>query len=88
MIVSAYATRLGLTMATVPSDRGTALEAVIEAPKDKVATEHALHFNCCRAETIDAGGGAWPSTAAGSRSYRTPNLAAASWQRPSRRPPG
>lgn len=64
MMVSAYATRLRLTLATVPADRGTELEAAIEALglialKGKVVTGDALHCNRRTVEAINAGGGDW-----------------------------
>ncbi|SEN91370.1 hypothetical protein SAMN04488003_1692 [Loktanella fryxellensis] len=50
MMVSAYASRLRLTLATVTADRGTELDAAIEALglialKGKVVTGDALHCN-------------------------------------------
>lgn len=64
MMVSAYAARLRLTLATVPADRGQELEAAIEALglidlKGKVVTGDALHCNRRTVEAINAGGGDW-----------------------------
>ena len=64
MMVSAYATRLRLTLATVPADRGTELEAAIEALglialRGKVVTGDALHCNRRTVEAINARGGDW-----------------------------
>jgi len=64
MMVSAYAARLRLTLATVPADRGTELNAAIEALglialKDKVVTGDALHCNRRTVAAINAGGGDW-----------------------------
>jgi predicted transposase YbfD/YdcC len=64
MIVSAYAARLRLTLASVPADRGAELEAAIEALglialKGKVVTADALHCNRRTVAAINAGGGAW-----------------------------
>ena len=64
MMVSAYAARLRLTLATVPADRGAELEAAIEALglislRGKVVTGDALHCNRRTVETINARGGDW-----------------------------
>ena len=64
MMVSAYAARLRLALATVPADRGTELDAAIEAPglialKGKVVTGDALHCNRRTVAAINAGGGDW-----------------------------
>ena len=64
MMVSAYAARLRLTLATVPADRGTELEAAIEALglialRGKVVTGDALHCNRRTVAAINAGGGDW-----------------------------
>lgn len=64
MMVSAYAARLRLTLATVPADRGTELDAAIEALglialRGKVVTGDALHCNRRTAAAINAGGGDW-----------------------------
>ena len=64
MMVSAYAARRRLTGASVPADRGTALEAAIEALglialKGKVVTADALHCNRRTVAAINAGGGDW-----------------------------
>lgn len=64
MMVSAYAARLRLTLATVPADRGTELDAAIEALglialKGKVVTGDALHCNRRTVAAINAGGGDW-----------------------------
>lgn len=64
MMVSAYAARLRLTLASVPADRGSELEAAIEALglialKGKVVTADALHCNRRTVEAINAGGGDW-----------------------------
>ena len=64
MMVSAYATRLRLTLASVPADRGSELEAAIEALglialKGKVVTADALHCNRRTVAAINAGGGDW-----------------------------
>ena len=50
MMVSAYASRLRLTLASVPADRGAELDAVLKALglialKGKVVTADALHCN-------------------------------------------
>jgi predicted transposase YbfD/YdcC len=64
MMVSAYAARLRLTLASVPADRGTELEAAIEALglialRGKVVTGDALHCNRRTVAAINAGGGDW-----------------------------
>ena len=64
MMVSAYASRLRLTLASVPADHGTELEAAIEALglialKGKVVTGDALHCNRRTVAAINAQGGDW-----------------------------
>ena len=64
MMVSAYAARLRLTLATVPADRGSELDAAIEALglialRGKVITGDALHCNRRTVAAINAGGGDW-----------------------------
>jgi predicted transposase YbfD/YdcC len=64
MMVSAYVSRLRLTLATVIADRGTELDAPIEALglialKGKVVTGDALHCNRSTVAAIDTGGGDW-----------------------------
>lgn len=64
MMVSAYAARLRLTLATVPADRDTELHAAIEALelielRGKVVTGDALHCNRRTVAAINAGGGDW-----------------------------
>jgi len=64
MMVSAYAARLRLTLATVSADRGTELNAAIEvlgliALRGKVVTGDALHCNRRTVAAINAGGGDW-----------------------------
>lgn len=64
MMVSAYASRLRLTLATVTADRGTELDPAIEALelialKGKVVTGDALHCNRRTVAAINAGGGNW-----------------------------
>jgi predicted transposase YbfD/YdcC len=64
MMVSAYASRLRLTLATVPADRGAELDAAIEALglialKGKVVTGDALHCNRRTVAAINAQGGDW-----------------------------
>jgi predicted transposase YbfD/YdcC len=64
MMVSAYASRLRLTLATVPADRGTEINAAIEALglialRGKVVTGDALHCNRRTVAAINAGGGDW-----------------------------
>lgn len=62
IVVSAYAARLRLTLASVPADPDTELEAAIEAlgviaQKGKVVTADALHCNRRTVAAIYAGGG-------------------------------
>ena len=62
MMVSAYAARLRLTLATVAADNGGELEAGLEvlsliALKGKVVTADALHCNRRTVAAINAGGG-------------------------------
>ena len=62
MMVSAYAARLRLTLATVAADNGGELEAAIEvlgliALKGKVVTADALHCNRRTVAAITEGGG-------------------------------
>ena len=62
MMVSAYATRLRLTLATVAADNGGELEAALEvlgliALKGKVVTADALHCNRRTVAAITGGGG-------------------------------
>lgn len=64
MMVSAYAARLRLTLASLPADRGSELEAAIEALglialKGTVVTADALHCNRRTVAAINAGGGDW-----------------------------
>ena len=64
MMVSAYAARLRLTLATVAADNGGELEAALEvlgliALKGKVVTADALHCNRRTVAAINAGGGDW-----------------------------
>jgi predicted transposase YbfD/YdcC len=64
MMVSAYASRLRLTLASVPADRGAELDAALEvlgliALKGKVGTADALHCNRRTVAAINAGGGDW-----------------------------
>jgi len=64
MMVSAYASRLRLTLASVPADRGAELDAALEALglialKGKVVTADALHCNRRTVEAINAQGGDW-----------------------------
>lgn len=64
MMVSVYAAKLRLTLATVAADRGTELDAAIEALglialKGKVVTGDALHCNRRTVAAINAGGGDW-----------------------------
>jgi len=75
MMVSAYAARLRLTLASVPADRGTELEAAIEALglialKGKVVTADALHCNRRTVAAINAvaATGAWRSRPTRTRS--------------------
>lgn len=62
MILSAYAARLRLTLATVAADNSGELEAALEvlgliALKGKVVTADALHYNRRTAAQIIEGGG-------------------------------
>jgi predicted transposase YbfD/YdcC len=64
MMVSAYASRLRLTLASVTADRGTELEAALEvlgliALKGKVVTADALHCNRRTVAAINAQSGDW-----------------------------
>ncbi len=64
MMVSAYASRLRLTLASVAADRGTELDAALEvleliALKGKVVTADALHCNRRTVAAINAQGGDW-----------------------------
>ena len=64
MMVSAYASRLRLTLASVPADRGTELDAALRALglialKGKVVTADALHCNRRTVDAINAQGGDW-----------------------------
>ncbi|MEI4235388.1 ISAs1 family transposase [Roseovarius sp. D22-M7] len=64
MMVSAYASRLRLTLATATADHGTELDAALEmlgliALKGKVVTADALHCNRRTVAAINAGGGDW-----------------------------
>lgn len=64
MMVSAYASRLRLTLATVPADRGAELDAAIEALglialTGKVVTGDALHCNRRTVAALNAQGGDW-----------------------------
>ena len=64
MMVSAYASRLRLTLATATADHGTELEAALEvlgliALKGKVVTADALHCNRRTVAAINAQGGDW-----------------------------
>jgi len=64
MMVSAYAARLRLTLATVAADHGGELEAAIKvlgliALKGKVVTADALHCNRRTVAAIAQGGGDW-----------------------------
>ena len=64
MMVSAYATRLRLTLASVPADNGTELSAALEALglialRGKVVTADALHCNRRTVVAINAKGGDW-----------------------------
>lgn len=64
MMVSAYASRLRLTLASVPADRGAELDAALEvlgliALKGKVVTADALHCNRRTVAAINAQGGDW-----------------------------
>ena len=62
MVVSAYVSRLHLTLASVPADRGAELDAALEvlgliALKGKVVTADALHCNRRTVAAINAKGG-------------------------------
>ena len=64
MMVSAYAARLRLTLASVPADNGAELDAALEALglialKGKVVTADALHCNRRTVAQINAQGGDW-----------------------------
>lgn len=64
MMVSAYATRLRLTLATATADHRTELDAALQvlrliALKGKVVTADALHCNRRRVAAINAQGGDW-----------------------------
>jgi hypothetical protein len=64
MMVSAYAERLRLTLASVTADHGTELDAALEVLglielKGKVVTADALHCNRRTVAAINAGGGDW-----------------------------
>ena len=64
MMVSAYAARLRLTLASVPAEKGGELEAALEvlgliALKVKVVTADALHCNRRTVAQINARGGDW-----------------------------
>lgn len=64
MMVSAYAARLRLTLASVPAEKGGELEAALEvlgliALKGKVVTADALHCNRRTVAQINARGGDW-----------------------------
>jgi len=64
MMVSAYASRLRLTLASLPGDRGGELDAALEvlgliALKGKVVTADALHCNRRTVAAINAAGGDW-----------------------------
>ena len=64
MMVSAYASRLRLTLASATADQGTELEAALEvlgliALKGKVVTADALHCNRRTVAAINAQGGDW-----------------------------
>ena len=64
MMVSAYASRLRLTLASVTADRGTELDAALDvlgliALKGKVVTADALHCNRRTVAAINAQGGDW-----------------------------
>ena len=64
LMVSAYASRLRLTLATVPADRGSELQAAIAALglialNGKVVTGDALHCNRNTVAAINGGGGDW-----------------------------
>lgn len=64
MMVSAYASRLRLTLASVTADRGTELDAALDvlgliSLKGKVVTADALHCNRRTVAAINAQGGDW-----------------------------
>ncbi len=64
MMVSAYASRLRLTLATATADGGTELDAALDvlgliALKGKVVTADALHCNRRTVAAINAQGGDW-----------------------------
>jgi len=64
MMVSAYASRLRLTLATATADHGTELDAALDvlgliALKGKVVTADALHCNRRTVAAINARGGDW-----------------------------
>lgn len=64
MMVSAYASRLRLTLASVPADHGAELDAVLKALglialKGKVVSADALHCNRRTIDAINARGGDW-----------------------------
>jgi predicted transposase YbfD/YdcC len=64
MMVSAYASRLRLTLASLPADKGGELEAALDvlgliALKGKVVTADALHCNRRTVAAINAAGGDW-----------------------------
>ena len=64
MMVSAYASRLRLTLSSVPADHGTELDAALKALglialKGKVVTADALHCNRRTVQAINAQGGDW-----------------------------
>ena len=64
MMVSAYASRLRLTLASATADKGAELEAALEvlgliALKGKVVTADALHCNRRTVAAINAQGGDW-----------------------------
>lgn len=64
MMVTAYAARLRLTLASLPADNGAELEAALEvlgliALKGKVVTADALHCNRRTVAAINARGGDW-----------------------------
>ena len=64
MMVSAYASRLRLTLASVTADGGTELDAALDvlgliALKGKVVTADALHCNRRTVAVINAQGGDW-----------------------------
>jgi len=64
MMVSAYASRLRLTLARLPADKGGELEAALDvlgliALKGKVVTADALHCNRRTVAAINTAGGDW-----------------------------